>query len=83
MALDAAALRGEGDVHQHLPLQQSREHGAEVGQMVVPPEAVVLGARQVHPVGKVIQYMCCNISRYLSVPEGRYSLPKAQMRRGT
>ena len=38
MALDGPALCGEGDVDQELLLQQGREHGAQVPEVVVPPD---------------------------------------------
>ena len=55
MALDAAALGGEGDVDKDLPLEEGGEHGAKVGQVVVPAKAVVLrrrrllSAHHIHP----------------------------------
>jgi hypothetical protein len=49
VTLDAAPLGGERDVHEDLALEQGGKDGAKVGQVVVPPQAVLLRAPYIHP----------------------------------
>jgi hypothetical protein len=50
VTLDAAPLGGERDIHEDLSLEEGGKHGAQVGQVVVPPQAVLLRAPYIHPV---------------------------------